>query len=129
MGSCLTEFPCIFSLTRWWVYWKCGFFWSFLFLGPHLWHMKVPRLGIESELQLLACTTTTATPVPSHVWALHYSYGNTRSLIHWASPGIKPKSSWILVRFITIEPQWELPKVWTFYFFVYSVNFYRIYQF
>ena len=27
------------------------FFWSFLsFLGPHSWHMDVPRLGVESEL-------------------------------------------------------------------------------
>ena len=22
----------------------------FVFLGPHLWHMEVPRLGVESEL-------------------------------------------------------------------------------
>ena len=22
----------------------------FLFLGPHPWHMEVPRLGVESEL-------------------------------------------------------------------------------
>ena len=27
--------------------------------------------------------------------------GNTGSLIHWARPGIKPTSSWILVRFLT----------------------------
>ena len=26
----------------------------------HLWHMEAPRLGVESELQLLAYTTTTA---------------------------------------------------------------------
>ena len=26
------------------------FFLSFVYLGPHLWHMDVPRLGIESEL-------------------------------------------------------------------------------
>ena len=36
-----------------------GFFFVFLFLslvflGWHLWHMEVPRLGVESELQLLA---------------------------------------------------------------------------
>ena len=33
-----------------------GFFVSFVFefLGPHLWHMEVLRLGIKSELQLLA---------------------------------------------------------------------------
>ena len=32
----------------------------FVFLGPHLLHMEVPRLGVESELQLLAYTTVTA---------------------------------------------------------------------
>ena len=31
------------------------------FLGPHLQHMEVPRLGVESELQLPAYTTATAT--------------------------------------------------------------------
>ena len=31
----------------------------FCFLGPHLQHMEVPRLGIESELQLPASTTAT----------------------------------------------------------------------
>ena len=34
----------------------------FCFLGPHLRHIEVPRLGIESvELQLLDYTTATAT--------------------------------------------------------------------
>ena len=27
-----------------------SFFLSFVFLGPHLWHMEVPRLGVELEL-------------------------------------------------------------------------------
>ena len=31
---------------------------------------------------------------------LHHSHGNTRSLTPWERPGIKPASSWILVRFI-----------------------------
>ena len=35
---------------------KKVFFLSFIFLGPHLRHMEVPRLGVESELQLLAYT-------------------------------------------------------------------------
>ena len=26
------------------------FFFFFVFLGPLLWHMEVPRLGVESEL-------------------------------------------------------------------------------
>lgn len=32
----------------------------FCFWGPHPWHMEVPRLGVESELQLPAHTTATA---------------------------------------------------------------------
>ena len=39
----------------------------FYLLGPHLWHMEIPRLGIKSQLQLLAYTT---------------AHSNTRSLIH-----------------------------------------------
>ena len=35
--------------------------------------MEVPRLGVESELQLLACATATAMPDLSHVCNLHYS--------------------------------------------------------
>ena len=34
----------------------------FVFLGPHLWHMEVPRPGVELELQLPAYTTATAMP-------------------------------------------------------------------
>ena len=71
------------------------------FLGPNLWHMEVPRPGVESELQLLAYTTATA-------------HSNAKSLTHWAKPGIEPTSSWILVSFITAEPQQELPKNWFF---------------
>ena len=35
------------------------FFFFFLFLGLHVWHMEAPGLGIESELQLPAYTTAT----------------------------------------------------------------------
>ena len=37
------------------------FFLSFVFLGLHLQHMKVPRLGVKSKLQLPAYATATAT--------------------------------------------------------------------
>ena len=37
---------------------------SLCFLGPPLWHMEVPRLGVQSELQLLTYTTATAIPDP-----------------------------------------------------------------
>ena len=39
----------------------------FCFLGPHLRHMEVPRLGVQLELQLPAYTTATATLVPRRV--------------------------------------------------------------
>ena len=35
--------------------------------------MEVPRLGVESKLQLLAYTTTTETGDLSHLWDLHQS--------------------------------------------------------
>ena len=35
--------------------------------------MQVPRLGVKSELQLVAYTTATAMPDPSRVYSLHQS--------------------------------------------------------
>ena len=64
----------------------------------------ISRLGVKWQLQLLACTTATATWDPS----LATAYGNTVSLTHWAEPGIEPESSWIQVGFISTEPRWEL---------------------
>ena len=49
-------------------------FYLFYFLGPHLQHMEVPRLGVGSELQLLAYTTATATQDPSCICDLHYPW-------------------------------------------------------
>ena len=43
------------------------------FLGLHPWHMEVPRLGVKSELQLLAYVTAIAVPDPSHIYDLHCS--------------------------------------------------------
>ena len=42
-----------------------------LLLWLHLWHMEVPRPAVESELQLPAYTTATATWDPSCVCELH----------------------------------------------------------
>ena len=49
-----------------------SFFLFFLF-GPHLSHVEVPRLGVESELQLVAYTTATATPDPDCICILYHS--------------------------------------------------------
>ena len=45
--------------------WKNFFFFFFLvFLGLNVQHMEFPRLGVKSEIQLLAYATATATPDP-----------------------------------------------------------------
>ena len=45
----------------------------FVFLGPPLGHMKVPRLQVKSELQVPAYTTATAMWDLSHICDLHHS--------------------------------------------------------
>ena len=66
----------------------------FCFLKVQPWHTEVPRLGIR----VMSTTYNTA-------------HSNAESLTHWVRPGIKPEpaSSWILVMFVTTEPQWEFP--------------------
>ena len=52
------------------------FLFFFFFLGLHLPHMEVPRLGVKSELQLLAYATATAMPDLSCI----YDPGQPRNL-------------------------------------------------
>ena len=90
------------------------FFLSFVFLGLHLQHVEVPRLGVELELQLPAYTTVTAMLDLSCVCNLHHHLDHN-SWQCWilnplSEPRIEPISSWILVGFVTAEPQWELPS-------------------
>ena len=49
----------------------CSLFVCFLGLNPK--HMEVPKLGVESELQLPAYTRATVAPDSSRVWDLHHS--------------------------------------------------------
>ena len=58
----------------------CFFFVFFFLLFKATQHMEVPRLGVQSELQLLACATATATPDPSHACGLHHSSRQRRIL-------------------------------------------------
>ena len=48
-------------------------FYFLVFLGLHSQHMEVPGLGVQSELQLPAYATATATPDLSCVCDLHHS--------------------------------------------------------
>ena len=68
-----------------------------IFLGPYPRHMAIPRLGLESELQL-------PEPQQHQIWAMSVTYttahGNTGSLTHWARAGTEPATSWFLVGFV-----------------------------
>ena len=73
----------------------------FCFLGLHLQHTELPRLGVESELQLPAYTTAIAMWDPSFICDLHRSSWQCRILSPHSEPGIEPASSWIPVGFLT----------------------------
>ena len=81
------------------------------FLGPHLQHMEVTKLEVKSELHLLASPQPQQrqTRATSAIYTI--AHGNARSSTHWTRPGMEPKSSWILIRFIAAEPWGELPKM------------------
>ena len=49
------------------------FFLSFVFLGLHPRHMEIPRLGVESELQLLVHTTASTMQDSSVLCDLYHS--------------------------------------------------------
>jgi len=49
-----------------------SFFFFPCFLGLHLQHMEVPRLGVKSELQLLPYTMATTTWDLSHICSRHH---------------------------------------------------------
>ena len=63
------------------IYFFKSFFFFFL-LGLHPWHMEGSRLGVQSELYLLAYTTATAMPDLSRICDLYPAGGNTRFLTH-----------------------------------------------
>ena len=79
----------------------------FCFLGPHLWHMEVSRLGVEWELQ----PQPMPQPQQQGIWATSATYtsahSNAGSLTHWARPGMESASSWILVGFVSTKPGLE----------------------
>ena len=87
------------------------FIYLFCFLGPNLWHMEVPRLGVKSELQLLAYTTAITTWDPTCVCNPHYS-----SQQCWILNPLNEARDWtpilrILAGFITLWGTTGTPKV------------------
>ena len=75
--------------------------------------MEIPRLGVESELQLLAYTIATATSYPSASSTHTTAHGNAGSLTSWARPEIEPETLWFLLRFVSAAPRRELQNTST----------------
>ena len=89
--------------------------------------MEVPRLGVKSELQLLAKpqpqqhqiqATATATSDPTYTTA----HGNAGSLTHGRRSGIEPSTSWFIVGFVSPVPQRKL----SLYHFLSKLHFLQI---
>ena len=64
--------------------WRCDYFFmaffSFFFLRLHLQHMEVPRLGVESGLQLLVYTSHSNARSELHLETYTAAHGNIGSL-------------------------------------------------
>ena len=96
------------SVIVWCIFFFIDLFVIYLFIYFLSLHMEVPGGSNQS------CSRQ-PTPEPqqhgiraeSAIYTTAHS--NARSLTHWARPEIEPASSWMLVGFVTNEPQWELP--------------------
>ena len=70
--------------------------------------MEVPRLEVAYDLYLAAYATVTAMPDPTRACHLHHSSWQHQILNLLSKAGIEPESSWMLVRFVSAQPQWKL---------------------
>ena len=69
---------------------------------------RCSRLGVESELQLPTYATATEMPDMSLTCDLHHSLQQCWILDPLSKARDKPTSSWIVVGFVSAEPQWEV---------------------
>ena len=72
-----------------------------IFLGPHMWHMEVPRLGVKSELQLPAYATATVTRDLSCIYNPYHSSQPCWILNPLSKARDRNHILMILVRFVT----------------------------
>ena len=80
------------------VFWREVFFFVFVCLFVFCFFRAAPEaheVPQQHRIRAASATYTTA-------------HGNGGSLTHWARPGMESLSSWLLVRFATDKPQWEL---------------------
>ena len=92
----------------------------FCFLGPHLRPMEVPRLGVQSELQLPAYTAPAAMQDPSHVCNLHHSSQQCWILSPLSETRDQTCNLMIPSRILSTAPLQELPILFIYLVFLSS---------
>ena len=96
-----------FSRSSSFLKWQYIFFLSFFFL-VFFYFRATPTVYGSSE----ARGQIGAQPQQCQIQAVSVTYTTAHSMAEsstsWVRPGIKPTSSWMLVRFISAEPWWEL---------------------
>ena len=82
------------------------YFWCLLGLHPR--HMEIPRLGVQSEPQLLAYAKATATQDPSYICDLRHSSWQRQILNPLSEVRDWTYNLMVPVGFISAMPWWEL---------------------
>ena len=77
------------------------------FLGSHLQHMEVPRLGSNWSYSCWPKPQPQQGAIRAKSATYTIAHSNTRSLTHCARPWIEPKTSWFLIGFVCTAPQQE----------------------
>ena len=86
-----------------------GFFFSFLFRAEPMAYGGSQARGSNQSCSCWPMPQQHRIQAESVTYTTAHSTAG--SLTHWVRPGIKPASSWILIGFVSAEPQRELPLV------------------
>ena len=96
------------SFWNWVVFIFFNFYFVFCFLGLHLRHMEVPRLGVDWRYSCWPTPQPQQCMIQTEFKTHTTAHSNARSLTHWVRPGIEPSTSWFLVGFVPDAPWREL---------------------
>jgi len=90
-----------------------AFFFLLLKATPEAYRGSQARRQIRAAAGATAKATVTATATwnPSRVCNLHHSSWQCQILNPLSKAGDQTCTSWILVRFVSAEPRWELPPI------------------